>query len=389
MIQPDSMPPWLKIWLSRNSSSFISLKECSVKINTLFSPISYEFNKSLYVGPMQEVMLRWIKRHTDISIYLDRSNRFNSAPTEIAILCDPIVNLDTHDILINQDNKLSLLDVSHHEKYSYSYILARNGLGDVDSYLSYLYSTHLQRKCVIDKAIIINTRWSSNNYYHWIHEALPRLKLLYDNVLDFADIPKIWGGPFPLLNYHYETLEKVGINPDKLIYLSGIIQIRKLINATMLHPGAFHPDQINYAKSFISSPAENSVSVQHFQNVLVLRSKQSNRYLDEPILIDRLQKEYGFKPIYFENYTVSEQADIMAHASCVIQSHGSGMTNIMHMRPGARIIELMPDDSIHPGCMYLAEQAKLRYSMCICKSTTARQVLKCCPTELFDHLRCS
>ena len=95
-----------------------------------------------------------------------------------------------YDIVIRHNEETKLVDTSHHaneDAYSMD-ILARNGVTSAKDYAhARLYFE--SKKCTVRHnkryALVINTRWSSTNHYHWVHENLPRLQILREKFGDF------------------------------------------------------------------------------------------------------------------------------------------------------------------------------------------------------------
>lgn len=59
--------------------------------------------------------------------------------------------------------------------------------------------------------------------------------------------------------------------------------------------------------------------------------------------IEELFGRYGFKTIYFEDLTASQQRSSMANARFVAGFHGAGLTNIIACRSGTTVLELSND----------------------------------------------
>ena len=176
-----------------------------------------------------------------------------------------IINTEMNDIFVGGTNQLRLLGTSHHTKECMEWILWKNGV-DIQKYAKYIMKSPRQkRKEKMKYSMIINTRWSSTNFYHWMHECLPRLSCYTQREELAQNTQYIWAGSATPKRYHIETMEALGIDIKSIEHCKGIIETNNLVNATFCHRSAFHEKQIEECRRVmdkIDSESENSKYVQ-------------------------------------------------------------------------------------------------------------------------------
>ena len=89
--------------------------------------------------------------------------------------------------------------------------------------------------------------------------------------------------------------------------------------------------------------------------------KSKSRQLSNQKEVEALFGRYGFKTIYFEDLTTSQQRSSMANARFVAGFHGAGLTNLIACRPGTAVLELS-GDRCTAAYAKMAHGLGLRYS---------------------------
>jgi capsular polysaccharide biosynthesis protein len=57
--------------------------------------------------------------------------------------------------------------------------------------------------------------------------------------------------------------------------------------------------------------------------------------------VDALLQEFGFEKVYFEQLSFLEQISLMRETTVFLGVHGAGMTNMLFLQDGAKVIELL------------------------------------------------
>jgi len=368
-------------WREHNYEAFLHHYTYYYPCSEILPAAIQHFNSNAYVSEDRSTMIGWINRHTDTSIILSADQCFYSTPTQIIHLPGISCLSPNLDIVVNSFGQPKLLPASHHNESVYSWILFRNGIKDAIQYALSIYSSGSKNFICHSKpyALVLNTRWSSHNFYHWIHESLPRLQILLEHFTNFNSFHLLWLGPHKPSEYHIASLQSLGIYPQDIDIINGCISVERLLHCTFCHPGSFNTDQITRAKALTNKVMKlrsNPRQLTKFERILICRKPGSPRsFVPNQILFDLVDR-FHFAPIQLENYDLASQIEIMSSAKVVLAPHGAGLTHCIHLPSFASIIEIMPSNSIHPLYWYLSSLCNLKYSMVPVHVDNSSQLLR-------------
>ncbi len=180
------------------------------------------------------------------------------------------------------------------------------------------------------------------NWYHWLYQVLPRLKIISDSKLPFD---KIY---INNLRYSWQKeslkliLEQVGISEETLLMIDGDIAIQAdelLVPAVPFIPYK-SPILPEWLKTFLINTFLIDKTFPSPEKLYISRAKANNRrILNEQELTIFLAK-HGFHIVTLEDLPIAEQARLFYHAKCIVTPHGSGLANLLFCQPQTKIIEI-------------------------------------------------
>jgi hypothetical protein len=201
-----------------------------------------------------------------------------------------------------------------------------------------------------------------NSYYHWLIEEVPRIirsirsnpTVIYASgglkgplelllrLLNYRG--KLFYAKDDMLGYrfeklHYQSLPGDSGMPDGSM-ISTLRRLGNLINT--LEP----TNQILPKKVFISR-------------------RRSRRIINEEEIYFRILMPLGFRRIFLEDVSWVNQIKIFQHADVILGIHGAGLSNVVFMRPGTKMLEIFSSKYAHWCYWHLAEHAKVEYYACI------------------------
>jgi hypothetical protein len=198
----------------------------------------------------------------------------------------------------------------------------------------------------------------SHNYYHWLSDVLPRIKL-YGQILDQVDHFCLASNvPAKFL----EVLEHFGIPSDKvrLVNEKEKLHFDHLYVSSLPGSEGRSPEwAVDYLREkLVKSPAKTAA----LKKIYFKRGAgKERRVLNETEIIVQLQNE-GFEIIEPGELSVYEQADIMQKTKMVISAHGAALSNLLFSRDNITVIELFSPDYFRTDCYYtLSSILKLDY----------------------------
>jgi len=192
----------------------------------------------------------------------------------------------------------------------------------------------------------------SSEYFHWFTDALTRLKAIestYESKemlqKNFSVILPDFYKTKPYIEY---SLREMGytpfyFNPKKRL------KVQKLISATHTAPTG------NY-NSLLISKIHDSLRLENkgFANrkIYISRAKATKRTVLNEIKVIQLLQTHGYEIHSFEDYSFQKQLEIMSDTKVLVGIHGAGLTNMLFMSRGAKVLELRNEGDSHNNCYF-------------------------------------
>ena len=210
----------------------------------------------------------------------------------------------------------------------------------------------------------------NNNYFHWIFDILPKIKLCSEHYLlkeiDFFYISN-------LQNFQKQTLSILNIEEDKILNsdLYRHIQASELIvvDHPWYHKG-FILDQVEFLPSWI---------IHWLKDIYLKYAKKFDN--NEKIYIDRTEskfnhcqiqndneifnflKEQGFSKYKVGELSFFEQIYLFNNAKIIIGAHGAAFTNLAFCKPNTKIIEIRPSTQSNNNYKRISQIGNLNYRL--------------------------
>jgi hypothetical protein len=254
------------------------------------------------------------------------------------------------------------------EKWVFNKLLSYK-IANYDIFISkkvfFLLSCFFQNKKIYLKKndIILFGPWPQI-YYHQIIDFILRLVLIKNHKFEKIYVPE--NLKYILQNRPYRKIFK----RLKIIYYS--------LNKKIFFYNAKYLTHIqqNNKNYYLSSTIKNLNEAIHinysFKNkkkikyVLVSRKNSSRNLLNEEELYEKI-KDYGFQRYYFDELSKLDQIEISFHAKIMIGYHGSGLTNLIFMKPNSSVIDIVNEHYQNPGIKNLCINTKVNYIKSLCE----------------------
>ena len=189
-----------------------------------------------------------------------------------------------------------------------------------------LWLSDLGRSSYIAGRVAVISSHAHQRYYHWLFDILPRIEILRQSGLQFDRLIAN-----SQMAYQRETLTALGIadvsNPQPHFR----IVAEKLLVPSLPGPlGVPSPFAIRFLRDAFGLTAKP------VRKLYVARGDAlTRRVTNEARIINALP---GFEVVLLDGMSVIEQARLFAEAAIVIGPHGAGLSNIVFMQPGGRVI---------------------------------------------------
>ncbi len=217
-----------------------------------------------------------------------------------------------------------------------------------------------------EPAFIITQPWI--NYYHWILESLPRLIQLKDYWGTHSLIIQRNIYEIPYVKQTLKLFDDIKIiipENETNLFVKELILPNLRKDCYKYNIELLEKTRDEIFKSF------NIVEKTPTEKNFIIRKKAKYRTIDNFREIEKVVKEYGFKIVDFEDYSIIDQIKIINNSSHLIAQHGAGLTNILFMQKGMKIMELakkITNKNDHFSLVYwsLASAMELEYYNMFC-----------------------
>ena len=211
---------------------------------------------------------------------------------------------------------------------------------------------------------VCHNQWSTENYYHWLIDSLPRLlalRTLHPGMLlmlprasSFHDVPEYISSSAALLGFS----DQLPLNPRQIFSAESVVLPN--LTATSLSQ---RPELIRQVQAELIA-ALCPETVRPFRRIYASRAPGLPRnLLNEPEVEMWLQQQ-GFKKVYFERMTLLEQARLMRETEVLLGVHGAGLTNMLFLPSHAKVIEIHNEEYGDPCYLRLASCLELTLYIC-------------------------
>lgn len=197
--------------------------------------------------------------------------------------------------------------------------------------------------------------WSSG-YAHWIVEALPRLyasrELLSNCILLLPESHR--------RGYILETLKMFSFKDIHFMPINTYAKVKNLLFVSPASPQGQSHEIISRgfreeAWRYIENIGESGFSMG--ERIYISRAKAPKRHIVNEIEVQYLMQQYGFKTIYFEDYSIFQQIAIMKNAKYAVSLHGAGSSNILFMPNGSHFLEIRRKGDTHNNIFFSLSSA--------------------------------
>lgn len=228
-----------------------------------------------------------------------------------------------------------------------------------------LLLTILRRKRInLRKAIFLTDTWSTN-YFHWFTDTLPRLLLAEKH---FAEIPILLPAYFDRFPYILESLK--AFDKSKIIWLHDYqkAKVSELIYIPHTAPtGNYNEEIIREIREKLRQFFKLD-TIEPSKKTMISRQDAHGRRIINYNEVKKQLTEENIHEIIFEKKTWQQQVEIAANSKLLIGVHGAGLTNILFMSEGTKVLELRRKDDSFNNCYFsLASALNIDYYYLLCE----------------------
>jgi hypothetical protein len=300
-------------------------------------------------------LYRWYEKNSENSLNLKNKTLFSKGTTVYA-LENALFIPGSADIFLKINGNYLIFDKTYHTRHALKWVLERNLGSGLPRYLEVVANKDDGYNIVKECAFVINTKWAGSNYYHWLHECLPRLiRLKRQELLDPLQL--FWVDTTPPKSFHIQHLAMLGININDLniIVQDRPVLFKNLLYCSFLERGSISRHDVCYDNLLTNQCSMSASNNNKFSRIFIKRDGSQARSI---VNCDELEKSLtrrNFLIVRLESLDSYEQIQLFKSAKLVVGPHGAGFANILFTK-GANIVEIMPSDSFNPLYYMLSTQ---------------------------------
>ena len=209
---------------------------------------------------------------------------------------------------------------------------------------------------------------STKNYGHFLLDCLTRIRLLQVAGIKLADADHILI-PKPPGRNAFSLCEKAGIPLTKCIWIDTDVLYSMDILIATTFPG-LRRSYPRWAALFLNGLIDSS-HISPFRKLYIPRESRLRNIINDDSL-QEIALYHGYQiynPALGSDQTSHE---IFSQATHVVSAHGAALADLAFCRPGAKVLELIPNDHIYPYYYTLSIASDLSYHCIFGESTKVR-----------------
>ena len=212
-----------------------------------------------------------------------------------------------------------------------------------------LFKCFFSKKISLKDVLFVTTA-HSKNFFHWHLDVLPKFELI-----EKFDNPTVALPSYCANGFYRKTLR---LYPNiKFIFIKNCASIHNLNYFPDTAPtGNYRPNLLKLVHNrLVSSLREyktKSVDTPEKIKIYISRGKAKNRkIIHEEIIINQL-RSLGFLILHMEDWSYEEQISYTSRASVLLSLHGAGLTHMLFMPKGSKVIEIRLDGDSLNNCYF-------------------------------------
>lgn len=211
-----------------------------------------------------------------------------------------------------------------------------------------------------EETIAVLTSSSSDYYYHWLFDVLPRVHILRNQAMNNYTMIFSFKGLFP---FQKETLAVLGISRGQIIACRRHFHLRanKLVVPSMVGYTGHMP---RWTAKFLRNQflPENSLDkLPGYERIYISRRNARFRHVLNEENVMAVLSKYGFKVVFLELMPFAEQVRLFLSAEVIVSAHGGGFANLVFCDPGTKVLECFSPNYISMHYWILSNHVNLDY----------------------------
>ncbi len=223
------------------------------------------------------------------------------------------------------------------------------------------------------RTLYLVTPEATSNYHHWMIDLLPRIAQVRRAGHDLAGFDHVIVNHAGL-RYQFATLERLGIEPDKLVaaHRRLFVQAEQLVVPSLKADNQTLPpaDVAALRAAFLGPGAPRTSG----HRIFLSREGTSHRRLQNESELHRWLRVHDFEIMVAGELDVPAQARRFAEASVIAGPAGAAFANLVFAAPGACVVEIVSPQWLAAFHWMISARVGLEHTILLGQGTVARGV---------------
>lgn len=208
----------------------------------------------------------------------------------------------------------------------------------------WLRCNYAQKRTFFDGRLVVLSSHDQHQWYHWLLQVLPRLKLLVESGIEYDKIC-IYNLELPWQKQSLAiVMDSLNIPSERLFIVDPdeAIEAKTLIVPSVPYSRKLKQRKIlpQWLSQFLQTTFLKNDGSMRPKRIYISRSAAKVRKIVNEDELSAFLITKGFVVLHLENVSVHDQANYFHNAEVIISPHGSGLSNLVFCRPGTVVIEI-------------------------------------------------
>lgn len=184
---------------------------------------------------------------------------------------------------------------------------------------------------------LVHSIWTAG-YYHWLTESLPRALTLIENYPQTTILL-----PSAKYNDYADSLMRLGVENVAFFPNGSNVKVyTPVVTECPRKFGTTDPVLLKRVRDRLIQNSEVRSSQKSERIIYVSRRKSRGRVVLNEHEVEEILRPLGAEVFCLEDLSFREQVNLMQDTKVLISIHGAALTNMMFMKEGGCVVELLP-----------------------------------------------
>lgn len=260
------------------------------------------------------------------------------------------------------------------------------------SVLKFFVTNYLlrRRRNVEGRAAWITDDWGGG-YFHWLADSLTRLYTIREEA---RGMTLLLPHAHASLGFVRPSLAPFRLRDVRFIAPDETLVCERLVVPMHTAPSGHYDEQVlGGVRRLLLEAYGAPPGAAGGERLYISRGRATKRRIANEEEVVRVVRGFGFRVVYAEDHTFEEQVGMASSARFFVSNHGAGLTNMLFVRDGGRVLELRHQTDKVNNCYFtMASALGLEYFYQTCPSDDPAADphyanLRVDPDALADNLR--